>query len=192
MQISVGQYLKQIQLHKHVSIFFNIETYTLYHSYCKKHRSHCIIFAWISTWWGGWFFHGNALVRHPTESQFILKLYVLFPLGLLGHDDWNLVPIFVDIDSQMVVRLGDEKTMVQIPKNISQNNESKIGNWQVTFDGQSLSKNSFPVRQSAGFLQGGPRANRQKMELRGLYKNGLENNWVTGVVTSPLYFRGVI
>ena len=95
---------------------------------------------------------------------------MLFPLGLLGHDDWNLVPIFVDIDSQMVVRLGDEKTMVQIPKKISQNNESKIGNWQVTFDGQSLSKNSFPVRQSAGFLQGGPRANRQKMELRGLHK----------------------
>ena len=55
-------------------------------------------------------------------------------------------------------------------------NESKIGNWQVTFDGQSLSY-SFPVRQSAGFLQGGPRANRQKMELRGPYKNGLENNW---------------
>jgi len=75
-------------------------------------------------------------------------------------------------------------------KNITEN-ESKIGNWQVTFDGQSLSY-SFPVRQSPGFLQGGPRANRQKMELRGPSKNGLENNWVTGVVTSPLYFRGVI
>ena len=58
-----------------------------------------------------WQCFGSSSNWKPIHPEII---YVLFPLGLLGHDDWIQFQN-IGIDSQMVVRLGDEKTMVQIP-----------------------------------------------------------------------------
>lgn len=99
-----------------ISPYFYIETYTSYHSYLQKKLVLIVSFL-----------HGLV---HGEGADFSMAMF-WFVIQLKANSSWNYicvvslgfawpwwldtVPIFVDIDSQMVVRLGDEKTMVQIP-----------------------------------------------------------------------------